>query len=270
MSAFAAVGTRAQSASAATLSPAKPAITGNAGGVLLAVVTSKNGAVHACSTPGWSRIGAQVSASASFTASLWIAPESADAPVFTWSGAAACSAQVAYYWDSLGPMEVSVAALTLNSGTDLNHSTAAFASTRANALAVYVDVAAANTALAAPAGWIERVDAGSATDAGRTVWGDKALGAAGSSSGAIAVVGANADWVQWQVELLVALGDGLESSKMETGAWFDPGEGLDFAKIEVGAWLENPNEVSISVIEVGAWLVADAFTPRRRQMINPA
>jgi hypothetical protein len=269
MPAFVAVGTRATSAGAATISPAKPTIVGNAGGVLLAVVTSKNNAVHSCSTSGWSLVGSQINSGASFTASLWIAAEGAAAPTFTWTGSVACSAQVAYYWDSLGPMDVSVSASSNANGTTSTHTSAAFTSTRANALAVYIDVAAANTALATPAGWTEQVDAGSATDAGRTVWGDKVLGASGSSSGAISVTGAAAAWVQWQVELRVATSTGLDASKMEAGAWYDPGTGVDAAKIEVGAWLESPTEMAVAKIEVGAWLVASGGGGRRRQIANP-
>ena len=235
-------GARAQSASAATLTPAKPTIE-QSGGVLLAVVTSKNNATHATATSGWTRVGAQVNSGASFTASLWIAPASAAAPVFTWTGAVACSAQVAYYFDLAGPMDVSVNASSVNAGTGITHSCFGFNSTRANALAVYIDVAAGNLVLAQPTGWTERVDGGSATDVGRTVWGDKALGAAGSASGAISVAGANAAWVQWQVELRIALAAAnFEASKLETGAWLDVPEGLAVSKLEVGAWLEVGSE----------------------------
>jgi len=273
MTAFVAVGARAQSASATTLTPTKPTIT-SPGGVLLAVLTTKSTSVHGTATPNWTRVGEQIQASAGFSASLWIAPDSAAAPVFTWTGAVASSAQLSYYSSAVGPVEAAIATLALNSGTGITHSSASITSTRTNALAVYVDVAAANTALATPTTWTENSDQGSSTDAGRTVWGSKALSSVGSTSGDISVTGANAPWVQWQVELRPAVGDGLEGSKFETSAWYEPGTGASISKaetsawyepdtgvavsnIEVGAWLENPSEVNVSIIESGAWLVRE-------------
>lgn len=287
MPAFVSAGARATSASASTITPVKPTTVGNAGGVLLAVITTNNNATHSTATLGWTRIGAQVNSGAGFTASLWIAAQAAANPVFTWTGAAPASAQISYYWDVNGPIDTTVAAFTNNNGTANPHTTAAFNSTRANALAVYVDVVDSNaSALATPAGWTEDVDGGTAAgDVGRTAFGSKILGAAGSSSGAISVSGASAAWVQWQVELTYAPGDGLESSKLETGAWYEPeagvnfskletgtwyepDTGLNFSKLEVGAWLEAPTEVAVSKMEVGAWLEFAGFG-RRRQMVNP-
>lgn len=231
------IGTRSQSAGATTLTPAKPTVLGQ-GGILLAVVTTKNNETHSTVTGGWTKL-AQINSGASFTASLWIAPEGSSAPVFTWTSSVACSAQIAYYVGVDGPIESGgIGGSTNNNGTTSTHSTAAFNTTKNDALVVYVDVSAANTALAAPAGWTENNDTGSATDAGRTVFGSKAVTTSGTSSGAISVTGAAAAWVQWQVELYRKDGNTAEFSKAEVDAWLDPPSGFSASKIEFAAWLE--------------------------------
>jgi hypothetical protein len=68
-------------------------------------------------------------------------------------------------------------------------------------LVIYIDAAAANTAIAQPTGWTERLDGGSATGATRNANGDKTVASSGGSSGNISVTGANAAWVMWQIEL---------------------------------------------------------------------
>jgi hypothetical protein len=246
-------GARAQSASAATLTPAKPTVNG-VGGRLLAVLQTKNNAVHATATAGWSRIGAQINSGAAFTASLWEAPETSAAPVFTWTGAVACAAQVIYYMDPNNPLAAIVAG-TNNNGTTNPHSTASFNSTLANSLIVYVDVAAANTALATPAGWVEDIDAGSATDAGRTTFGSKALAASGSASGAISVNGAVAAWVQWQVEVKESVSaTGLQVSKEEAETWLDVKDGFAASKMEAITRLNVKDGLIISKVETITWL----------------
>ncbi|MGX7896903.1 hypothetical protein [Tsuneonella sp. HG222] len=251
---FNSVGTRAQSAGATTLSPTKPSAA-STNGFMLAVVTSKNNATHSTATSGWSLI-AQVNSGASFTASLWQAKGNAGAPTFTWSGSVACSAQIACYDDAANVVDTAIGASGSNSGATSTHSTSAITTTRANSLAVYVDVSAANTAMAAPSGWTEQNDAGSATDAGRTVWGDKAVASLGGSSGAISVTGANAAWVQFQVEIMgeAPAANALQVSKAGGGAWVEPRtDAASFATVSMGAWLDAPNQVDFSKVEMGAW-----------------
>jgi hypothetical protein len=254
--AFIRAGARAQSAAATTIAPAKPTVDG-ATGAQLAVVQSKNNAVHSCATAGWSKLG-QVNSGASFTASLWIAPESAAAPTFTWSGSVACAAQVAYYSDPQNVLLATVSVLgTAGAGTAATHTSAAITTDAADTLAIYVDAAAANTAIATPAGWTEDVDGGSATDAGRTAFGSKPIAASGTSSGAISVTGAAAAWVQWQLELKGSQASGLQASKLGAVAWLEPPDGLDAAKIEAVAWLDK-GQLFGSKLEVVAWLDAPA------------
>ncbi|MGV3511895.1 MAG: hypothetical protein ACO1OX_07805 [Novosphingobium sp.] len=261
---FRAAGARSQSASAATLSPAKPTVDGQKG-ILLAVVTSKNNATHATGTGGWSLIG-QVNSGASFTASLWIAAEAASAPTFTWTGAVACSAQIAYFSDPANSISTTVSASTSNTGSTSTHSTSSINTTKATATVVYVDVSAANTALATPSGWTEDNDTGSATDAGRTVFGEKQIATSGSASGAISVTGAAADWVQWQIEIGgVSVANALEVSKAEMVAWEEPAPGASFSMVEMLAWLDAPSEAAFSKVELVVWLDQVSVTPRRRQ-----
>jgi hypothetical protein len=250
---FGGVGTRAQSAGAATIAPAKPAVD-SIGGVLLAVVWSKNNAVHSCSTADWANLD-QKNSGASFTASLWIAAEGAAAPTFTWTGSVACGAQLSYYEDPQNPLDTSIAAIGGTTGSANPHTSSSITSTRDGSLAVYVDAAAANTAIATPAGWTENLDNGSATDATRNAFGSKLFGASGSTSGAISITGAAAAWVQWQLEIRRTAAPGFQVSKEEMGAWLDAPRALSFSKVEVGAWLDA-GALQFSKIEVGAWLDA--------------
>lgn len=265
---FRANGARATSAGAATIAPAKPTVDGQ-NGVLLAVVTSKNNATHATATPGWSLVGSQTNSGASFTASLWIAAESAGAPTFTWTGSVACSAQISYYSDPANSMNIGVSVIdTPSTGTTSPHSSAAINTDADNALAVYIDVAAANTALTNPAGWTQDVSGGSATDAGRTTFGSKAVASSGSSSGAISSAGAVAAWVQWQLELKGSTAAaGLQVSKASLVAWAEPPAGLDVSKATLAAWVET-NDLRFSKVELIAWLDSTGSTRRRRSIIN--
>lgn len=275
--AFRVAGARAQSAGATSIAPAKPAVDGQ-NGILLCVVTSKNNAAHSTGTSGWSQIGAQINSGANFTASLWIAAESAGAPTFTWTGSVACSGQICYYSDPANVVSTSIGASASNSGATATHSSAAFTSTQNNSLAVYVDVAAAATALTNPSGWSADSDTGSATDAGETSFGSKAIAASGSSSGAISVTGANAAWVEWQIELLgqtptagfqISRGDlgswltpplaGFAATKAELGGWLIPPlAGFSGSKEELGAWLIAPNNFWVSKEEMAAWFFPPA------------
>lgn len=264
---FPAVGARAQSAGAVTLTPAKPSVM-TTGGVLLAVCQTKNNAVHATATPGWVNIG-QVNSGASFTASLWIAPESAAAPVFTWSGSVACGAQVAYLVSGSGNLDSAAGASSNSNGLTGTHTSTSVNTTRNDSLVLYVDAAAANTATATPAGWTENVDNGSATDAGHNSFGSKAVAVSGSASGAISISGANAAWVQWQVEIMMAApAAALAASKVEADAWLDPPPGLVSTKIETVAWLDNPKQIDASKIEVVAWLDYVGSSGRRRMALG--
>lgn len=248
---FISVGTRSQAASDTGRTPALPSGVTSGRGVLLCAVHSKNNAVHSTATAGWTKVG-QWDSGASFTVSLFMAVGGASAPAISWTGAAACAAQIAYYDDANNPVSATLGQTSFNTGTGNPHTSTGFNTTGDESLVVYFDVAAANTALGAPSGWTENNDAGSATDAGRHVWGSKKVPVEGSASGNISVSGANAAWVQGQVEILRDVQPGLMSVKLEVGGWLSVPDGLASSKLEVGAWL-TPGSLPPS-------------TGRRRQM----
>jgi hypothetical protein len=226
---------RAQSGSATSISPAKPTIDGN-NGVLYALVFSKNNETHSCADSDWQKID-QVNSGASFTASLWYAPDTAAAPTFTWSTAAACAADIAYFADPQNVVELAPGSTTNNNGSGNPHTTSAIVSTQDDSLFVYFDAAAANSSLGQPSGWTEHDDLGYATDGGRTAFGSKQAGSAGSSSGAISVNGANAAWVQFQVEIRGAAPVGFQISKESVTAWLEPKPGFAVSQMSLLAWL---------------------------------
>lgn len=252
---FNAIGARSQSAGAASIAPSLPTLVTNGNGLLVCVVTSKNNATHSTATGGWTKLG-QVNSGASFTASVFTARQGSGAPTVTWTGSVACSAQIAYYAAPDGALDSTLGNSTSNSGATATHSTTAITTGRANSLAIYVDVAAANTAIGTPSGgWAEDVDAGSATDAGRTAFGSKSIAASGASSGAISVTGANAAWVQWQIELRLTAppSPSFQVSKEEVLAWYDPPDGFDVSKEEILAWYDPSDGFAVSKMEVLAW-----------------
>lgn len=257
---FQSIGARATSAGSETISPAKPGVS-NREGLLIALVATKNNATHFCSTSGWDKV-AQVNSGANFTVSVWKADEGAGAPTFTWTGSVACAAQVAYYLAPDVPVDKTIGATTSNTGNTSPHTTVSIDTTRASSNVIYIDAAAANTAVATPAGWTENADGGSATDAGRFAWGQKKIDNLGDPSGAISISGAAADWVQFQIEIMYEEADGLEVAKVEAGAWLEPPEGFNVSKIEVGAWLDDdPAPPPTAVSQAGMYVLGGDTPP---------
>lgn len=235
------IGAFAASASAAALTPGLPTVDTNGNGGLLAICVSKNNAVHSTATSGWSKI-TQVNSGASFTVSLWKAAQGSAAPAFTWTGAAACSAQISYYTDPQNTVDAAGIALlgAAGSGTTSTHTSAGGNTTANNVDAVYIDVCAANTAVGTPAGWTEDSDAGSATSVTRHVFGEKAVATSGTASGAISVTGGNAAWVQFQVQIAgTAAAAAMQASKVEAFTWEDAADGAGASKAEVFTWLDQ-------------------------------
>jgi hypothetical protein len=271
------------SASATTLTAPLAGVSTNGNGIFIAYCVTKNNAAHSCSTGGWSLVN-QTNSGASFTCSVWVAAQSAAAPVFTWTGAAAGLAECQYYADPQNTMSTTVTLLgTPGTGTGTTHSSAGGNSTANNIDAIYLDVCAINTALATPAGWTENSDTGNTTAGIRRVYGEKSIATSGTASGAISVTGGNAAWIQFQLQIVGSTpsagfqvskeataawleASGLAASKIETGAWLEA-SGLAAAKIETGAWIES-NDFRVSKLEALAWLDYTGVVPRRRQLIN--
>ena len=200
---YGARGGRTSSAGATSRTPALP--TGRtAASWLWAMVGSKNNANHSSATAGWTKFG-QVNSGASWTVSLWYYdpyasgnnPTGSVTITVTWTGSAACFGSCWRVQNVFG-----LGASSSNTGTTNPHSTTGITTTGVNSRVMYADGAAANTAMATPAGWTENSDRGSNTGATREVFGGRNLTSSGSSSGNISVNGANAAWVQWQIELL--------------------------------------------------------------------
>lgn len=261
-------GALATTASGTSLSPARPTPV-QLGGVYIACVCSKNNAVHATATGGWSLLS-QVNSGASFTASLWIAPSGSAAPTFTWTGAAAGHAQIAYYApdaNNAAHNGVSISGTT-GTGTASPHTSTGFNTDANDALAIYVDACSVNTGLSTPAGWAEDADTGSATSATRQTFGSKSVATSGSASGNISVAGGAAAWVQFQIEIKnkAAVG-GVEISKEGLLAWLEAPAGFDVAKSGVYAWLET-NDVRFAKAELYAWLDGTASPSGGRRRMS--
>jgi hypothetical protein len=255
------LGTLAASAGATTLTPALPAQDTNPKGVILAICATKNNAVHSTATSGWVN-KTQVNSGAGWTVSLWAAPAGSAAPVFTWTGSVACSAQCVYYSDPQNTMSAAGVSVlgTPGTGTTSPHTSAGANTTAAAALVAYIDACAANASAGTSAGWTELFDNGSATSVSRFVWGDKQVPTSGTASGAISITGGVAAYVQFQVQLI---GDtppaGFQVTKEFMGAWLDPPGGVDFSKMEMLVWLDT-NDVRFSKLEMLAWLDPVAAT----------
>lgn len=194
-------GTYGASAGATNLTPALP--TGvNAQSELWASIGSKNNATHSSSTTGWTKV-AQQNSGANWTVSLWrytgADATAATAPNVTWTGSVNSFAQSWRMQGRTGSDAIGVT--SVNTGTTATHTTTGVTTTLSGSRVMYVDAAAANTAVGTPASWTEDFDNGSATGTTHLAVGGRDLGSSGSSSGNISVTGAAAAWVQWQIEL---------------------------------------------------------------------
>lgn len=245
------------SAGAATITPALPTVmSGGAVGVLLAVCLTKNNATHATATTGWNLVQ-QVNSGAGFTVSLWKALQGAAAPVFTWTGSVACSAQVTYAVDPENQFSLSSVSLlgAAGTGTTSPHTSAGGTTTFANALALYFDGCATNTTLTTPAGWTSDFSGSSATSGTAHNWGHKAIATSGTASGAISTAGGAAAYVQFQIQIIEATPTaGFQVEKADVQAWAEPQRGFNVVKADVQAWTEPKSGFSVAKAELLAWL----------------
>lgn len=174
------------------------------GNVLIAVCGTKNADTHSCATSGW-QAWQQFQYSTTLHVSIWYyeVNGSETAPTITWANTAACVARIFQFTRAVRYTGGTIGGTySNNSGNTSTHSTSSFNTTANNSLAVYIDVANANTDLGIPATWSERIDSGNAGPDMRLSMGDKSIATAGSATGAISVTGANAPWIQIQLELL--------------------------------------------------------------------
>jgi hypothetical protein len=264
-------GNTAQTASGTSLSPTKPTVR-SARGILIAFCASKNNATHSTATSGWTKLF-QTNSGASFTASVFIAAESAAAPVITWTGAAAGFASVLYYGSAQGDMEVAVGASSVGTGTTSPHASASITTTRDEALALYVDLTATNGALSTPAGWTEQNDLALTTAGGRLAYGDKPMPSTGGATGGISVTGGAAAYVQYQLEIYTTQpSNQVQYSKAAALAVYDALPGFNASKATVMAVYDALPGFDASKLSVLAWLDVGTYPPaptgRRRQITN--
>jgi hypothetical protein len=266
--AFAVAGARSQSAGATNLTPALPSVTGRVGGILLCVASQKSNNALTTGQPGWTAL-AQDNSGASFTARAFIAPVGSGAPNIAAAGSAAMSAQIFYIEDPDNLMDATAIGNTsVATGIVNPHTSASINSTRWGSLIVGYDVAAANTTLVAPSGWVLNNDEGSPTDAGRTSIFTKYLAASGSPSGAVSVTGAAAAWVQRQIELRIILpATGLQINGEEISAMMTSGDGVSVSGEEFTAALQSGVGVSCSGMEI-VYMLAPGPTRRVRSFVS--
>jgi hypothetical protein len=245
---YGAAGTYAASAGATSRNPALP--TGvTAQSELWASVGSKNNATHSSSTTNWTKVD-QRNSGASWTVSLWRYTGSdataASSVTVTWTGSVASYGQS---WRMQGRTgSNAIGTPSFNTGTTATHSTTAVTTTTPGSRVMYVDGAAANTAIAQPTSWTENLDNGSGTGATRLAVGGRDFTSSGSSSGNISVTGANAAWVQWQVELpapqpafLMSASSNITASGENTTAQLTAPSGKSTSDFDAGRMQDDEN-----------------------------
>lgn len=242
-----------------TLSPGRPgrANTIKSGmGILMAVCSIKSNASISTATIGWTKLF-QSNNGANFTQAIFIAPASASAPVFTWSGSVAGMASVVCYESTEDPIETTVVGTdSVNTGTGTAHSTTGFNTTRINSAVAYVDTTDVGyTATGTPSGWTEITDDGSSGAGLSYGTGWKSLPVLASASGNINITGANGNWIQRQIEIIIQ----------------NAAAGIQISGVENVAVLLPPPGLVVPVVEVCAVLVSGTPPPapsgRRRQIV---
>lgn len=187
-----------------------------AGNLLLWATATKNNANHVYPAP-WTKFG-QINSGAGWTSSLaWkIAAITDGAGTVTWAGSAACISQI-WRYSGTDPINPWGAAGGASIGTGTAHTSVGFTSTRANSLALLIDMTAVNTALGAIVGWTTNVSDGTGgATAVRLDALTKPMPTINTASGTVFPTGGNAAWIEYQLEILSPLvpGAGMAFSNM--------------------------------------------------------
>lgn len=199
---FTSAGTLASSASAATLTPALPL--SSFGDAMFAMITKSNSAP--INTPsGWRKMFNQGGPSVNLEYTFFFAQYGLGvaAPVFTWSGAVACAAQVFGFSSDTGRGANIGAIGGRSAGATNPHTSNGITSTQATSLAVAFDCQLSSTAQATtPSGWSPLFANGDATSGmAFALWGN-ALSPQGTASGSISVTEGAVNWNQNQAEII--------------------------------------------------------------------
>jgi hypothetical protein len=265
---FAAAGARSQSASANTITPTLPTITGRQLGAYIWVVSVKSNDVIMTAQPGWTKL-AQDNSGAGFTSAYFIAPTTATAGQASWTTAVACSTQVIYVEDPDNPMVTNAIGATLvTTGTASPHTSTALTTTRQLSLVLAIDTAAANTVLTTPTGWTGASDSGSATDAGRTSFITQFMPTLGGATTAISTPGAAAAWALRLIELLIVLpATGIQVSESEVATLTASSVGISVAESEAANVMQSRTGVAVAESEIVLILAPGAYVFRRRRSL---
>lgn len=198
---FVASGALSTATSVTSRTPAAPAgVTTD--DIEIVTCASENNATHSYSGSGWTK-GDQMNSGSGWTVSWgWRRrTESNVDPVISWTGTADGSARRHAFRGCITSGTPVVTIGSAGNGTGSTHTSTGGNTTAENSLAIYLDHAMANTAIAQPSGWTEDTDSGSATGPVRTALGHKTMAASGVATGNISVTGASAAWVNFQLEL---------------------------------------------------------------------
>jgi phage tail protein X len=261
--AFYLAGSRVQSASATSLTPAVPTPPARSGGALIAIISAKTTANIATATAGWTKV--RQSSGAGFTQAIFIAPLGSASPVLSWTGAAPAGAVVVYVEHARGPLVTNAIGNAANATGGSNpHTNPGIISAGANSLALFIDSVAtsAGSYTATPAGWDRRSEFFSGTDGIAQVIASRPMPLAiGSGSGAINVTGTGtaATWISEVVELLLAApvvdtgnptaADVIEA---EITPWAAPAPGIAVGDAEITLW-GSPGGAAILESETVIW-----------------
>lgn len=214
---FMGAGTNAVSGSATTLTPASTtAINNLSTGIRLAVCAVKNNAEITTATPGWVKLN-QVNSGAGLTMAVFIAAITAAAPVFTWAGAAACSAIQLIYDDPTDPVvSASIGASSTNSGSASPFVATGVTTTQAKSLAVAIHALASTATFGgAPSGWVVDGNAANGSPNMRLLSYSKSMDAAGATGDASTTMGSPPAWASMMVELQITLPTDEETGELE-------------------------------------------------------
>jgi hypothetical protein len=265
-----AIGGRSQSASATTLTPTLPIITGKSLGAYLWIVTVKSNDVITTAQVGWTKLF-QDNSGTGYTAAYFIAPTTSTAGPATWASAAACSAQVIYIEDPDNPMVTNaVGASGVGIGSTSPHTSPSITTTRAMSLVLFIDQVSgyAGSYTSTPTGWTLNLQDGSPTDNGAIVIASKSGGAAGTSTGAISVTGTLFPWVQRQIEFLIVLpASGIQVTANEVANIMASRPGISVAGAELGNVMASGVGISASEVEIVLIFVPGGYPFKRRHSL---
>ena len=192
------IGANAVSASAATLTPALPATLVNGNVLIAQIQVLATGKTIATATTGWT-IGDSVNTGNMSAAWAWtIMATGRVAPVFTWTGAAACQAQIIQYSGNAATPTGAKAKATANASTTVT--TNAITTTADNSLVLNILHTSTNQTIPLVADRTNITNVATADGSTRQCFGQ--VGISGSVTDNPSVTVTSANWVSFTIEVL--------------------------------------------------------------------